>query len=99
MAKWQMKDTTGINVGGEFYQADKEGIVTVPDNVGDLAQYGFVQYFDKKELKQIEDAQLAAEEEAAMVAQIAADEIAKVESQIDQPGPVILVDKNFTPEA
>ena len=59
MAKWQLKDSTGISIGGEFYKSDKDGVVDVPDNIGGLSEYGFERFHTKSEPKTIVDTKKA----------------------------------------
>lgn len=76
MAKWQLKDTTGVSIGGEFYQANSEGVVDVPDNVG-LTEYGFVPVRDvaaeTAKRAEAEAAQAAHEAELAAAAEAEAE--------------------------
>jgi hypothetical protein len=78
MAKWFKQDATGISIGGEFFPAEK-GVVTVPDNVGGLQEYGFERRFTEEDEKAAEEAAKLAEAQAAEVAKQEADKKAAEE--------------------
>jgi regulator of protease activity HflC (stomatin/prohibitin superfamily) len=76
MAKWNQKDTHGISIGGQFYPADESGTVTVPDNVGDLAQYGFTPVRDTEAEAKARAEAVELQAQADAVAQAEAERVA-----------------------
>lgn len=90
MNTWNLAGTNGISIGGEWYGADKNGNVTVPDYAGDLSVYGFTIVPSKADLKE----QAKIDETGQTGAEAAAAANAEVSKQVTEAtaAPVNLAD-------